>query len=316
MTVNGLADNWFKWSEVNHTSKWANTLKLAVEKDFLPQYGHRLAADIRRRDAIQILKEKAATAPGQARNLHKALRGMWQNGVDEEYLEYNPFAEIRVSRTIPSMNQESRDRTLSDDEIIHNWQAIDAGGGSESTRRALKLILVTGQRPQEVAGMHEQEIAIGAGKSLCHTCRGCGWWTIPKERMKPRVEHRVYLTRFALEIIGEIKGYACPSVKPDEPIDTNAVSYHVRRKVEATKKESFYGLPRWTPHDLRRTAATKLQELGCSDEVIDAILSHTKQGVKKVYNRYKYDKQKLEWLTQWSEHLELLVKQESDRKKH
>jgi len=57
-------------------------------------------------------------------------------------------------------------------------------------------------------------------------------------------------------------------------------------------RQQYLGLPRWTPHDLRRTAATKLSELGCPDEIIDAILNHVKKGVIGVYNRNKYDKEK------------------------
>ena len=74
------------------------------------------------------------------------------------------------------------------------------------------------------------------------------------------------------------------------------------KKTEAMAE--YFGLPRWTPHDLRRTAATKMSELGCPDEIIDAILNHAKKGVIGIYNRNKYDKEKQEWLTKWSAHLE------------
>jgi integrase len=75
----------------------------------------------------------------------------------------------------------------------------------------------------------------------------------------------------------------------------------------------YLGLPRWTPHDLRRTAATKLSELGCPDEIIDAILNHAKQGVIGIYNRNKYDKEKKEWLSKWAIHLEKIVSKETHK---
>ena len=145
------------------TQKWANTLKLAIAKDFLPIYGSRLASELRRREAVAILEAKAVTAPGQARNLHKALRGMFSYAVDRELVDSNPFAEIRAARVIPTMKPTSRERHLSDDEIKTIWNAIDSGGGSDSTRRVLKLTLLTGQRPGEVAGMRSREIQIGGG---------------------------------------------------------------------------------------------------------------------------------------------------------
>jgi len=67
---------------------------------------------------------------------------MWQYGVERELVEFNPFAEIRAARSIPAMKQESRERILNDDEIKILWAAIDQGGGSDSTRRALKLMLL------------------------------------------------------------------------------------------------------------------------------------------------------------------------------
>lgn len=78
-------------------------------------------------------------------------------------------------------------------------------------------------------------------------------------------------------------------------------------------RPGYRGLPRWTPHDLRRTAATKLSELGCPDEIIDAILNHAKQGVIGVYNRNKYDTEKKEWLSKWSLHLKRLVSKEMSK---
>lgn len=56
--------------------------------------------------------------------------------------------------------------------------------------------------------------------------------------------------------------------------------------------ESRLGIDHFTPHDLRRTAATRMAESGEMDEVIDAVLNHAKQGIIRVYNLYRYDKEK------------------------
>ena len=71
---------------------------------------------------------------------------MFNYAVERELLDYNPFAEIRVSRTIPAMKQRSRKRTLTDQEIRHIWTAIDNGGGSDGTiNRSVRPYL--GRRP-------------------------------------------------------------------------------------------------------------------------------------------------------------------------
>lgn len=305
LTIEALADLWLKWSKENHVPKWANTLKLALEKDILPIYGARLASEIRRKDALAILEAKALIAPGQARNLHKALRSMWEHGKDRELVEYNPFAEIKVSKSIPTMKQGKRKRHLSDIEIKIAWKAIDEGGGSDSTRRAQKLILVTGQRPSEVTGMHSREIQLGIGKTRCQSCRMCGWWTIPEERRPGNKggEHHVYLSSLAMELIGGTEGYICPGDDPSLPITENAVAYHVRREVKSTGKKSYYGLPRWTPHDLRRTASTGMARIGALPPEVDMVTGHALPGVSGIYNLHQYDREKQIWLTKWAEHL-------------
>jgi len=302
LTVATLAKEWLKEYSMpdpakkknNHSAKWHNTLKLALKKDIIDTaYGSMTAADLRRKDAIAIIGTKAAVTPGQSKNLLKALRQMYEYAVDRELLEFNPFANIKA-KSIPALAPVHRDRVLSDDEIKHLLTALGTGGGSVATILALRLILLTAQRPGEVTGMRWDEIVFDKdGKS--------GWWTIPADKAKNNRENRVYLPPGVVDLINACgcadSEYVCLNIDP------NAVAYHVRRTRAGVAKVAFYGLDRWTPHDLRRTAATGLSRLGCSDEIVDAILNHQKQGVIKIYNRNKYDGEKREWLTRWADHI-------------
>src|SRR5690606_32730251 len=63
----------------------------------------------------------------------------------------------------------------------------------------------------------------------------------------------------------------------------------------------------WSPHDLRRTSRTLLAKMGCPEEVGEAILGHITPGVAGVYNRYRYDAEKLQWLQRLAERLEFIV---------
>lgn len=311
LTCQRLVDLYLGWSEKNHVQAWANTLKTAINKYFLIDYGHRLAADIKRRDAIYIA-EKLATKPGAARNLIKALRGAWKYALNREYLESNPFADARIAKEVPAVAPQQRKRILSDEELKHLWRAIEEGGGSDSTKRAIKLILLTGQRPGEVAGMTHSEIQLGEGKPICKTCRCCGWWTIPVERRKTKKKvqniepHRVYLSRQSMELVNQStdKIYICHSEGiTSAPVLVNSISHHVRRVVQATGKEAYYGLKQWQPHDLRRTAATGIARLGALPAVVEQVLGHSLPGVAGTYNLHTYDSEKQRWLTAWDEHL-------------
>ena len=77
------------------------------------------------------------------------------------------------------------------------------------------------------------------------------------------------------------------------------------------KNRAKIGLENFTPHDLRRTAATGMGELGFSGEIIGKVLNHTTKSVTGIYNRYDMAKEKREALEAWSEHLRSVVKGEA-----
>lgn len=92
-------------------------------------------------------------------------------------------------------------------------------------------------------------------------------------------------------------------------MDVNAVAFSVRRNFakslaqdDSIARQKIV-IESWTPHDLRRTAATNLSALGYADEVIDAVLNHCKKGVIAIYNRHGYDKEKQQALAAWSRKL-------------
>jgi len=319
LTCARLVRLYLGWSQENHVKAWHNTQDKALAKDFLNDYGQRRAAEIKNRDAIYIA-EKLADKPGTARNLVKALRGAWEFAKARNYVEYNPFAEAGVVKNVPRMAPVPRQRWLSEAEIKLLWSAIDAGGGSDSTRRALKLILVTAQRPGEVAGMSWQEIQVGEGRPFCQTCRRCGWWTIPGERREKARRnsegrgsarpHRVYLSPLAMSLINGSTDttYICPTDGLEAGhVLVNSINYHVRREVPGTGKIKYYGLPRWTPHDLRRTAGTHLGALDALPPEVEQILGHALPGLSGTYNLHTYDALKRRWLGAWGEYLQNLL---------
>lgn len=289
-TFNHFSKLYLEWSEQHHTQALYKINKYSLENDVLPYWGDREITDIKRRDAITLLERVAARAPGQVSNVQRAARGVFQHAIDREFIDSNPL--LRLTKVLPALKYVPKDRALSDDEIKQIWHSLPTH---------LKLILVTAQRPGEVAGLHTREIQVGVNKPMCLTCRRCGWWTIPAERAKNGKEHMVYLTQTALALIGELDGYVFPSPKADKPIERMALSRHVNRN-------NYFDLPKWTPHDLRRTARTHMAKIGIVDEHAEAVLAHSKQGIKKVYNKYEYQKEKKAALLKWeAELLKLLA---------
>jgi integrase len=238
---------------------------------------------------------------GMAGQILKHARAMFTYALNREYVEYNPFSSI--ASALPAIKPNSRSRVLEDTEIKHLWAQLTSITDPRSleSRRALLLILTTGQRPEEVTGLHNREIQIGVNKPRCKICRRCGWWIIPWERIKTRSSrkenHSVFLSPLALTIIGENEGHVFKGPKDEKKaLRRQALSHFV-----ADHKQ--FSLPHWTPHDLRRSFGTGLARLGCPDEIIDALLNHAKKGIIGVYNQYKYNNEKKIWLNRWSDHL-------------
>jgi len=242
--------------------------------------------------------------PQTANNTFKILRKLFNWAVTRDRLKISPCIGIEMPAPL-----NTKDRALKAEEISKLMQALDGPGLTMSTevRLALKLILITAQRPGEVSGMHTSEI-------------NGSWWTIPADRSKNGKAHRVFLSDQAMDIIRlaiehtktawdipedqEYTGYIfpCPHRKKDKPMERHAFSKALKRN-QSDDGMTVLGIETFTPHDLRRTAATFMAELKELDEVIDAVLNHSKQGVIKVYNLYRYDKEKQLALEKWGREL-------------
>lgn len=285
------------------------------EKNILPYWKNRKADSITRRD-VTILIDKILDrgAPIAANNTFERIRQLFNFAIERGTLEHSPCFKMKApTPKIP------RDRHLTEAEINTFWLNIDTAGMSDEIKRALKLILVTGQRPGEVIGMHSQEI-------------NDTWWTITAERSKNGKAHIVYLTPLALELIGTKEGFKFESprgIKPKDgnpdtpripkPIDENALAKAVRNNcpnnTDSTSNEEVpnkLGIDFFRPHDLRRTCATHLAASGFTDEVIDALLNHVKKGVIRTYNLHRYDREKQLALETWERKLKAIVSGETE----
>jgi len=224
---------------------------------------------------------------------------MFTYALRRELVEYNPFSEVGLA--VPAATANDRDRTLSDDELKNVvLPYLLAPGGNTILKKALLMILVTGQRPGEVAGMHRNEI-------------NEDWWTIPWQRIKTECrkgkknpqDHRVYLTPLAKSLLLPSDDYIFPAGRGAEGhIRTNSLAHYIQ-----FQRPCYLGLPRWTPHDLRRTARTGMAAIGVQERHAEAVLNHAQEGMKKIYDRHRYDKEKKSALTKWSKHLEKLIRE-------
>ncbi len=279
-----------RWAKPNKRS-WREDERI-LNKDVLPTWKWRKAKDITRRDITALLNAVIDRGAGiRANRTLAVVRKMFNFGVQRGLLDHTPFLGIAAPA-----QENRRDRILSKPEIQTFWQALARARMAEGTRLALKLQLLTAQRIGEMVGAAWDEFDLLTGA-----------WTIPAESAKNKCAHFVPLSSQALAIVEQARAFATdsrwvfPSPRGDQPVNETAVSHAVRRNL------NILGIGQFTPHDLRRTAASQMTAMGISRLVVSKILNHVERGVTAVYDRYSYDLEKRQALEAWGRTLETIV---------
>jgi integrase len=285
----------------------------------------KLIADIERKDVRDIrdtVLEKAG--PIQSNRVVALFNRVMNWAVDEDRAKFNPAARLKKVG-----EEQRRERVLTPDEFKRLWHELDQplvvdsrpkgqkhdsnrkGGLTDTdlqaavaTRRAIKLLMLTGQRRGEVIGMRKDEL------DLVDTD---AWWTIPKERTKNGLPHRVPLTQLALDVLAEAldasddSPFVFPSGKTDGAIRPDAVTKQLQRTCRRMEPR-IEGLG---PHDIRRTIGTTLRKMGVSVEDRSYVFNHISGAKAKVtswnYDAGEHDDEKRRALKLWESELNLIV---------
>jgi integrase len=301
-TVDGLIDEYLeKWAKPRKRS-WAKD-EQRLKRHVSPAWGRCKAAQITRRDVISLLDEIVDRGtPVEANRTLAVIRKMYNFAIARDIVATSPC--VAIAR--PGV-ETRRDRVLSLYELKAFWVGLDKATMAEGTRLALKLVLLTAQRAGEVVNTDWEEVDLTGG-----------WWTIPAAKAKNGLSHRVPLSGPALEVLHRAKTisaespWAFPSPRDDQAMTENAMGYAVRRNLKPTLGEELPALPisHFTPHDLRRTAASHMTGLGISRLVVAKILNHAESGITAVYDRHGYDAEKRQALDAWGRKLQSIVHEE------
>ena len=243
---------------------------LLVKKHLVPKWGQLRASDISRSDVKMLMTR--IQAPIVANQTLAAASAIFAWAIKNEIVKENPCRLVQRNET------KSRERVLSDSEVPLFWAAFDDGGLLRSS--ALKMILLTGQRPGEVLHMRFEHIVDG-------------WWTMPGDPVpalhwpgtKNGQSHRVWLPAPVRALIKEVHG-------GDEP--TTGLVFGSRKrtitKLDAVMKSAWQslGVERVTPHDLRRTHGTMVTRLQFGRDAMNRIQNHREGGIASVYDQHSY----------------------------
>ena len=263
-----------------------------------------IAKEITSREITSLLNKKAYKdkSPVMANRMRSRLHSIFEFGKGE-CVDVNPIAD-----TSRYQGEKTGERTYESDEIKTLWDFFNKL--QEPLRSYFKILLLTGQRRTETQYMRWNDIKHVKGQRIT------GWvWTIPAELSKSNRVHEVYLSHTCLEIIRELKARAGQNpyvfasfIGNDNPIALATI----KRAVREVQKNS--GIADFRPHDLRRTVATQMAEMGVPQDVTEKILNH-KHGLggalAKVYNRYEYQAERKQALDRWSHKIKTILSEES-----
>jgi len=294
-TVDRLCDEFLeKYSEVKKRPRSAKEDRLNLARDVRPAWGELKAVDIRRGDVVILLDAVVKRgAPTQANRTLATIRKMFAWALERQVIEFNPASGI----TKPGKEM-VRDRVLSWNEIKTVLQTMDARNDvPDPIKKAFKLILLTGCRPGEVLGFRWDRIADN-------------WLEIPGTETKNKRTHRVYLSELTRSIMGNGETGLVLTRHTDtkqEDIKTYSLSFWLKRC-------DHFGINTWSPHDLRRTCATRLAELGTQPHIISKILNHAETSVTaRVYDWHPYESEITEALESLSKKISSILAEEAEQ---
>jgi integrase len=272
-------------------------LERHLRRDCGPLARLRLTEIDRRTIALRLAEVETASGPTARNRVRSSLSAFFNWAVREGLLDANP-----ATGTARADERGSRDRVLTQAELAELWAGLPQGDFGEIVR----LLALTGQRREEIGALRWSEVDLDRGLIV-----------LPAERTKNLRQHEVPLSRQAKAIlerqpkrkgrdfvfgIGEA-GFSGWS-KSKERLDQALLA---KRKAADRRAKP---LPSFHLHDLRRTAATGMAELGVLPHIVEAILNHVsghKGGVAGIYNRAKYSDEMRTALQRWADHLDKIV---------
>ena len=256
----------------------------------LPKWRKCRFDEIRRADVIELVEGLVAVGkPTLANRVQALISSIFGFAMDADLVTGNPCTRLR-RRGVETIGR----RVLSTEEIRRFWPAITQPPVSPRVGLALRLILLTGARPGEVAGIGRTELDHLDDKDRAR-------WILPAARSKNGRPHLVPLSDQAQRLVASLldqlddgdeylfpspvakqrQRTATRSTAKQRPIAAHALAVAMARFVASldAKTGRTWQIDRPTPHDLRRTVATRLAELGIPKEDRDAVLNHTPRDV-------------------------------------
>ena len=262
-----------------------------LDKDVIPCIGSMRMVDVTRADIVAVIDRISKRgAPISANRTLALLKRFFGFAIERGVLEHSPCAHARAPA-----KENQRDRVLNPEEISAFVSALDQSNLSLAVNAVLRFLLVSGQRLGEVVSMEWEDIDLANRV-----------WSLPAERSKNGRGHRIPLSARAVLILRELQA----SGNSGGWVFANTKGHHVRADSitqALSRLTKQFDLDHFTPHDLRRTAATQISGMGVDRATLVRILNHTDHSTTAIYDRYSYEPEVRQALEKWSTKLDQIL---------
>lgn len=275
-TVTQMFETWFRFYVAKHRKDKGVMVRQFIESDVLKKIGAMRAKDVTKRHIVQLVIEPILKRQKRrkANAVLALVKQMFRDGAGRGTIDTDPT--LGLTRAQAGGEETPRERNLSTDEIADLARAIPGSDVPKRLEAAVWILLATGARTRELLHARFSEFDL-----IENT------WTVPADRSKNGKPHLIHLSAFARAWIAkltDLRGgpFLFPGRTDDEPVSDKVLRRAVRNRQRnkkqkgRTSKSGFLVLSGgpWTPHDLRRTLATRMGDLKIPPHVIEKCLNH------------------------------------------
>lgn len=271
-----------------------------INNDIKPYIGNLYLRDITVQHIEEIISTKVKQGfQSAAHTLRQLLKRLFDLAVDFEYIDKTPVKKTTLEL---DLKIKPKQRALSTEEITFFYTSVFQNNSARATKLGLLLAILVLIRKSELTQAQWKDINFDTGI-----------WHIPSPKGAENSKYssepfNVYMSTQVKSILKELKllagtsTYILPGRNPDKPISRTVFNMAVN-----TILKSMPDFGHLTVHDLRRTAASRLNDLGYNSDIIEKCLNHKMQGIRGIYNKAEYETQRQEMMQEWSNYVFELV---------
>ena len=291
-TLEAVALDWIRHQAARWEPVTMQRIRASLEADIFPTLGGRALASIKPGELMAAVKAIEARGAGELANrVLQRVKSIYRWAVTHERIESNPMLDLVPSEILKPREVTHR-AALAEKDIPEFLGKLATYEGDPTTVHALRLLMLTAARPGEVRGARWAEVDLEGAL-----------WVIPAERMKMRAEHRVPLSRQALEVLRAMDPLSGDSdlVFPSPTYRSKPLSENTFNS--AMTRMGFKGSA--TAHGFRALFSTTANECGWNADVIERQLAHKERNkVRAAYHRSSYMTDRASLMQWWGDYLD------------